>query len=126
MHVKKEVNDQLLDFETGIIAKKGFESEIPCLIQWNKLPEKREKIEHICLLKNLQLFSENHSQIQLLFDTLGVEMKVFEGPSKMVLTIDSPKGEVIFEGGGTKFSAGIGGIIKVIKLYINHLINKNI
>ncbi len=125
IHIKKEINNQLVDYEVGIIGNKGFESESPNLIQWNKLPENIEKLDHLCNLKNLMLFSENHLKLQLLFNTLGIEMKVFKGKSKMILTIDSPKGEVMFEGGGINFPFGIRSVIKILPLYKRHLFNKN-
>ncbi len=122
-HIKKEIDDQLLDYEIGMIGK-GFESESPSLIQWNEVPNNKNGIEHLCRFKKLELFSRNYSKLQSIFDILEVDMQVIEGNPKMRLTIDTPNGEVILNGGGFSFPAGIKSLFRILSLYKRSLTNK--
>lgn len=119
-HIVKDVRGELLDYEIAITGK-GFESERPCLIRWNQSPNSRDKLESSCSLNKLELYSKDQLKLQNLLDSLGVNMKVLNGDSRMVLVIDSPKGEVKFEGGGIEFPSGFRAVFKMLKLLKNHL-----
>lgn len=123
-HIQKEIDDQLLDYEIAVIGQNGFESERPCLIQWNHFPKKRKKIEHICQLKSFSVTSD-HDSLQSLFDVLDVKMKVLKGEPSMHLVIDSPKGEIVLEGGGFTFPNGLQKLIYGISLYGRHLFGRS-
>lgn len=100
----------------------GFRSEFPNIIQWESRP-KNLTIEKGCVFKSLELVSPISDKLNLLFSTVGVDMRAKKGNPSMKLRFDSPKGEVMLEGGGFNFS-GFGAMPKMAKLYLNYLVGK--
>lgn len=119
-HIQKEVDGEKLDYKIGVIGK-GFQSERPCLIQWNKVPKNGDIMTTGCSIHDFILHSKNAKKINPLFNKLNVDLKIINGNNKMKLVLNSPKGLVTLEGGGFEFPSGIKGLGKMLNLYKRHI-----
>ncbi|MEM1171307.1 MAG: VOC family protein [Cyanobacteria bacterium P01_H01_bin.35] len=111
-------DDDIIDYKRAIIGR-GFNSERPCIIQWNSRPKRLDAVKE-CSFKSLALSFPNPKNLNDLFSELQIDLQVKEGDAQMILTFDSPKGEIVLKGGGFEFS-GLRAIPKMARLYTKYL-----
>ncbi|MEM9168486.1 MAG: VOC family protein [Pseudomonadota bacterium] len=101
--------DQIVDVDPGdnvngadytrAIIGPGFVSQRPSVIEWrNRSVE--QTAESSCTLTAFSMSLPDPSEINALFRTLGINVAVGDGPSRMAMTLDTPKGDVEFTNNG--------------------------
>ena len=79
----------------------GFLSQRPGVIEWRR--RSVEQPAHMdCRMTGFSLSLPNPDRLNALFDTLGVDIVVEKGPSRIGVTLETPKGEVVIANPGVK------------------------
>ncbi|MEM7409621.1 MAG: VOC family protein [Myxococcota bacterium] len=111
-------NSVAIDYERGILGP-GFVSQRPCIIEWRKR-DLHPDADRRCNLQSLQLRHPEAAKMNTLFGSLGIEQVVEEGPSWIALTLDTPKGPVVFENPGESL-VGLSSVLRMARLFLRYL-----
>ena len=90
---------------------KGFETQRPNVIEWRKRSvEQSTDIQ--CRMTGFSLRHPKPKALNKLFESLGIDAVVEKGPSRIGLTLQTPKGEVTLANPGVKF--GLATLLSAI------------
>ena len=98
----------------------GLFTQRPNIIQWLSRPDGFEDAPLECTLTGFRLAHPEAQKINKVIDCLGIDIPVEQGPAKISLTLDTPKGTVVIENEGIALQ-GAGMILKLIKLRLQSL-----
>jgi len=82
----------------------GFMSERPNVIEWIKRPNRESPEAPVCQLTDFRVANPKAKQINAVFEQLGIETKVENGPSSLGIKINTPNGELSFENPGLEWT----------------------
>ncbi|MEM6592115.1 MAG: VOC family protein [Cyanobacteria bacterium P01_H01_bin.119] len=114
-----EATGDLIDYTRGVVGP-GFRSARPCVIQWDKRPERVEPEQRL-ELRALRLTDPGAERLRNLFKALGIEQPVETGAAHIAVDLDTPKGPITFEGPGIALE-GLSGAARLLSLYAKYLL----
>ena len=90
------------EYVRGMMGR-NFLTQRPSVIQWIRraprpYPDKR------CVLSAFALSHPKPEPLNRLFEKVGVPMSVSKGPDRIAITLDTPKGEIVFDNPGYKIA----------------------
>jgi len=80
----------------------GFIPQKPCLIQWDRQTRRMgdRGISPQCRLVGLELFHPTANDVNPVLEKLGIDARLQPGISRMKITLDTPRGIVVFDNPG--------------------------
>lgn len=113
--------DERRDYSRAIIGP-GFLSVRPNVIEWRARPELSE--DHPAIgLAGLHLSHPEAAELNRVFGELGIDQTVAEGPHRMTVDLDTPKGRVSFSGRGMELR-GLSALTQVAGLWLRHKLGR--
>ncbi|MEM1314712.1 MAG: VOC family protein [Pseudomonadota bacterium] len=100
----------------GILGP-GFRSARPCAIQWI---DRIDRGEAVCSVKGFALRTPRPGPLNAVFEGLGLTLRAEEGPERLTLELETPKGEVVLSGPGVAFE-GLGALAMIARLRLRSL-----
>lgn len=93
---------------TRAMIGSGFVSQRPSVIAWQRLPGPTDPGQ-ICPLQTFELSCPDPAPLRQLFSDLGIDQPIDEGPSRIAMTLDTPKGPVTFADEGYEMT--VAGVV---------------
>ncbi|MEM1133800.1 MAG: VOC family protein [Pseudomonadota bacterium] len=117
--IRYERDGDLTDYRRAIMGP-GFRSTRPCVIQWNARSDWPAETPEL-QVEALRLFSPEAERLRQLFDHLGIDQKVENGPEQISLTLGTPKGSITLAGPGMVYK-GLGAMAAMASMYLSYLL----
>ena len=96
-------DDKNASYWRGVIGP-GFMTERPNVIEWVRRPQRETNTPAQCRLKGFRLANPDADQINSVFQSLGIELSAANGPSKIGITLETPRGDWVIENAGLKWT----------------------
>jgi hypothetical protein len=115
----KEVDTSLFSAHIRGQMGPGFFSLRPSVIEWrSEIVELNGPVQ--CSLKRFRLYDPGSEALNQLFENLGINIKVENGDSKMLIELETPKGIVTLESAAYQL-----GLLKMLSLSLRDLLRLN-
>lgn len=105
-------------YKRGVMGP-GFVTQRPCVIEWRQRHD-RPDVDRRCRLESFALRHPEAETMNRVFEQVGIDQVVEEGPSWISLTLSTPNGPVVYENEGESF-AGAGALWRMTTLYLSYL-----
>ena len=110
-----------VDYTRGILGP-GFESPRACVIEW------RHRLDHGAVDRSVNItdFKLSHPKaatMNSVYQSLGIDITVAQGPSAMGLTLEGPNGQLVLQNPGQSFS-GASALLKMAGLYVGYRLGR--
>ena len=83
------------------IGQHGFGGSIPFMIDWEKTPHPSATIQPEVSFNSFEVAHPRVLQLQKIYRSLGLDMNIQEGVSRLELTLDTPRGSILLTGSGS-------------------------
>lgn len=95
----------------------GFLTQRPNIIEWRRKPKRDlEKIPE-CSLKHFGLSHPKAHEINSVFEKVGLDYRVEDGPNTISLSLETPNGEISFSNKGIALG-GVSALFQIARLWL--------
>lgn|GEM_PF-3759172 len=113
-HLDSETPDGRRTYSRGVVGP-GFRTVRPCVIQWISKVDRPGLRRPLCRATGFALRCPKPDRLNRVLEAIGLQLRATDGPQRLDLALDTPKGPIKIAGPGVVFE-GLGAIAQFAQL----------